>query len=316
MENSNYNELFVFDEIDRLKCPSMIKIIGVGKFGSDVVESINRAELHDIDFITINQEHDTLPSGEASQQDNVRSIARYYFEKNDSAIEEKLNEIIGEHITLVFVISSLDEDYSSIVSAICRRVHKYGNDDGSQVALALMKAPDCDVMNDKIQKGLDKVTAAATKVMTQGSVKDSSKTMCSSSDNVARSIVDVIRTVCKVFIDYDFNRVDYNDVATVLQSGTKIVYGNSIGKGNNREEEAALQLIQHIESNGYKMEDVKYMLLLLNFSPLYELTFEKLNIVTDLIHQSIGKYVDVLWNATNDVPENSDTLVLNAIAIL
>ena len=316
MENSNYNELFVFDEIDRLKCPSMIKIIGVGKFGSDVVESINRAELHDIDIITINQEHDTLPSGEASQQDNVRSIARYYLEKNDSVIEEKLNEIIGKHITLVFVVSSLDEDYSSIVSAMCRRVHKYGNDDGSHVALALMKAPDRDVMNDKIQKGLDEITAAATKVMTFGSLKDTTKAMCSSSDNVAQSIVDVIRTVCKVFIDYDFNRVDYNDVATVLQSGTKMVYGNSIGKGNNREEEAALQLIQYIESNGYKMEDVKYMLLLLNFSQLHELTYEKLNFMTDFLHQSSGKYVDVLWNATNDVPDDSDALVLNAIAIL
>ncbi len=316
MENTNNNGLFVFDKKDILKYPSMIKVIGIGKFGGDVVESINRSELHDIDFITINQEHDTLPSSEASQEDNVRSIAKYHLDKNDSAMEEKLHEIMGECITLVFVVSSLDEDYSSIVAAICHHVHTHENDDGRQVALALMKAPDQDVMNDKIQKGLDKVAAAATKVMTFGSEKDTSKTMCSSSDHVTQGIIDVIRTVCKIFIDYDFNRVDYNDVATVLQSGTKMVNGNSIGMGDKREEEAVLQLIQHIESYGCKMADVKYMLLLLNFSPFYELTFKKLNILTDLLYQSNGKYVDVLWNASNDVSCDSDALVLNAIAIL
>lgn len=316
METHNFKDLLKFDELDKIKYPSMIKIIGVGKFGSAVVESLDRAELHDIDFITINQGQNALPLEMSAQQDNVRSIAKYHLDINDSAIEKRLHEIMGECKTLAFVVSSLEEDFSPIVSALCRYVITDENDDDNQVALALLKAPNEEFLNDKIQKDIDSIAKVATKVMTFGGTKEEHKTVRSPYDNAAQNIVDVIRTVCKTFIDYDFSCVDYNDVATVLQSGKKAVYGKGVGVGDNRENEAALKLIQHIETNGCKMADVKNMLLLLSVSRCHEPTLENLNTVIDSIHQSVGKYIDILWNASNDIPDDSDALVLNAIAVL
>lgn len=315
MDDSNYNEVFVFDMMDRLKCPSMIKIIGVGKFGGDVVESINRAELHDIDFITINHGGNAQPFDRVPEQDKVRSIAQYDLDNNDPTIEEKLQDIMGNLTTLVFVISSLDEDYSTIVSALCHRVHIEENDEGNQVSLALLRTPKEGGTNDYMHEYIDRIAKEATKVMTFDRVGDSTKSLCSSLHDEKQRVIDVIRTICKIFIDYDYCCVDYNDVATVLQSGTNAVYGTGKGVGDKREEKAVSGLIQHIKSNGCKIEEVKYMLLLLDFAPLYQLTYKKLNIMTDLLYRSIGKYVDVLWNATSNNSCDSDALVVSAIAV-
>ena len=213
-------------------------------------------------------------------------------------------------------MSSLDEDCSSIVSALCHCVHTYENDDENQVALALLRVPSGYNMSKKTQEDIDRIAKEATKVIIFDDAKDTALSPYPTSNDEKQRIIDVIRTVCKVFIDYDYCCVDYNDVATVLQSGIKVVYGTGEGTGDNREGKAVMGLKHHIESNGYKMEDVKDMLLLLNFSPLHEITYEKLNIMTDLLYKSSGKNVEVLWNATNDVPDDSDTLVINAIAIL
>lgn len=139
MENSKNNGLFVFDEPDRLKCPGMIKIIGVGKFGSDVVESINRAELHDIDFITINQGQKELSNDSAPLQNGVRDIERFHIDSDSPTLERQIYDILGKNITLVFIVSNLEEGYSSIISAICHHVHVIESIDGNQVAFALLK---------------------------------------------------------------------------------------------------------------------------------------------------------------------------------
>lgn len=317
MENSKNDELFVFDEPDRLKCPSMIKIIGVGKFGSDVVESINRVELHDIDFITINQGQKELSNNSAPLQNGVSAIERFHIDSDSPTLEREIYDILGKNITLVFVVSNSEEGYSSIISTICHHVHVIESLDGNQVALALLKKTGSDnETNINGQEVVDTIASEATKVMVFGSANDISQKSSSTVDGVSRSIIDVIKTVCKTFIDYEYCCVDYNDVATVLQSGTKAIYSAAEGKDGNRWKKAAMELKQNIESQGYKMEDVKNMLLLMSFSRLHIPTVEECSIIIDSLYDSIGKYATVLWNASNDVPEDSDSIVLNSIVLV
>jgi len=312
MENSKNNGLFVFDEPDRLKCPGMIKIIGVGKFGSDVVESIYRAELHDIDFITINQGQKELSNDSAPLQNGVRDIERFHIDSDSPTLERQIYDILGENITLVFIVSNLEEGYSSIISAICHHVHVIESIDGDQVAFTLLKKTGGDnEMNTNGLEVVDAIASEATKVM----VFDSANGILTV-EEVSHSIIDVIKTVCKTFIDYEYCCVDYNDVATVLQSGTKAIYITAEGKGGNRGEKAAMGLKKNIESKGYKMEDVKNMLLLMSFSQLHIPTVEECSIIIDSLNDSIGKYATVLWNASNDVPENSDSIVLKSIVLV
>lgn len=312
MENSKNNELFVFDEPDRLKCPSMIKIIGVGKFGSDVVESINRAELHDIDFITVNQGQKELSNDSAPLQNEVRDIERFHIDSDSPTLERQIYDILGKNITLVFIVSNLEEGYSSIISAICHHVHVIESIDGNQVTFALLKKTGGDNgMNTNGQEVVEAIASEATKVMFFDSAND-----ILTVEEVSHSVIDVIKTVCKTFIDYEYCCVDYNDVATVLQSGTKAIYITAEGKGGNRGEKAAMGLKKNIESQGYKMEDVKNMLLLMSFSRLHLPTVEECSIIIDSLNDSIGKYATVLWNASNDVPEDSDSIVFNSIVLV
>lgn len=312
MESSSYNELFVFDEVDKLKRQSMMKIIGVGKFGSGVVESINRAELHDIDFITINQGQKELSNDSAPLQNKVRGIWRFHVDNDSPILERQIYDILGKNITLVFIVSNLEEGYSSIISAICHHVHVIESIDGNQVAFALLKKTGGDNgMNTNGLEVVETIAREATKVMVFDSAND-----ILAVDEVNHSIIDVIKTVCKTFIDYEYCCVDYNDVATVLQSGTKAIYITAEGKNGNRGEKAVKELKQNIESKGYKMEDVKNMLLLMSFSRQYIPTVEECSIVIDSLNDSLGKYATVLWNASNDVPEDSDSIVLKSIVLL
>ncbi len=64
------------------------------------------------------------------------------------------------------------------------------------------------------------------------------------------------------------------------------------------------------------MEDVKNMLLLMSFSRLHLPTVEECSIIIDSLNDSIGKYATVLWNASNDVPEDSDSIVFNSIVLV
>jgi len=312
MENSNYNELFVFDEVDILKRHSMIKIIGVGDFGSKIVECIDRAELHDIDFITINQGQKELSNDSAPLQNGVRDIERFHIDSDSPTLERQIYDFLGKNITLVFIVSNLEEGYSSIISAICHHVHVIESIDGNQVAFALLKKAGGDNgMNTNGQEIVEAIASEATKVM----FFDSANGILTV-DEVSQSIIDVIRTVCKTFIDYEYCCVDYNDVATVLQSGTKAIYITAEGKNGNRGEKAVKELKQNIESKGYKMEDVKNMLLLMSFSRQHLLTVEECSIITDSLNDSIGKYATVLWNASNDVSEDSDSIVLKSIVLV
>ena len=312
-----YNELFVFDEVDILKRHSMIKIIGVGKFGSDVVESINRAELHDIDFITVNQGQKKLSNDLAPLQNGVRDIERFHIDSDSPTLERQIYDILGENITLVFVVSNLEEGYSSIISAICHHVHVIESIDGNQVAFALLKKTGGDnEMNTTGREIVEAITSEATKVMFFDGTNDLSQTSYSTIDYVSQNIIGVIRIVCKTFIDYEYCCIDYNDVATVLQSGTKAIYSTAEGKGGDRGKKAAMELKQNIESQGYKMEDVKNMLLLMSFSRLHIPTVEECSIITDSLNDYIGEYATVLWNASNDVPEDSDSIVFSSIVLV
>lgn len=312
MENSKNNELFVFDEVDILKRHSMIKIIGVGDFGSKIVECIDPAELHNIDFITINQGQKELSNDSAPLQNEVRDIERFHIDSDSPTLERQIFDILGKNITLVFIVSNLEEGNSSIISAICHHVHVIESIDGNQVAFALLKKTGGDNgMNTNGQEVVEAIASEATKVM----FFDSANGILTV-EEVSHSIIDVIKTVCKTFIDYEYCCVDYNDVATVLQSGTKAIYITAEGKDGNRGEKAAMGLKKNIESQGYKMEDVKNMLLLMSFSQLHIPTVEECSIIIDSLNDSIGKYATVLWNATNDVPEDSDSIVLKSIVLV
>lgn len=317
MENSNHYELFTFDDVDMLKRHGLTKIIGVGEFGSKVVECIDREEIHDIDFITINQDPKELSNDSAPLQNGVIGIERFHIESDSPILERQIYDILGKNITLVFIVSNLEEGYSSIISAICRHVHMIESIDGNQVAFALLKKTSGDnEMNTNWQEVVEAIASEATKVMVFDSTNDISQKSCSTVDEVSQSIIDVIRTVCKTFIDYEHCCVDYNDVATVLQSGSKAIYCVAEGRGGDRGKEAALELKQNIESQGYKMEDVKNILLLMYFSRLHTLTVEECSIIIDSLNDSMGKYANVLWNASNDVPEDSDSIVFNSIVLV
>lgn len=166
-----------------------------------------------------------------------------------------------------------------------------------------------------MQKSLAPIAQNTTRVITFHREKNYNNVLLGEFDEVEQQIIGAVNTICQLFLNHKYCCVDYNDVATVLQSGNNAVYGRGKGCGEKRAAKAIAELIRNLESDGNMMEYTKGILLHIRFSPTHHLSFEELSLVIDILHHLMTKESNVLYNISDNIYDDGDTLLLNAIVI-
>lgn len=301
METNDYNDIFVFDLPSSIR--SYVKVVGVGHYGSTIVSIMSMMGLPEVDFAIV--ENNPIPMKCRMIDENG------IVDSNDPECEKKVCEIVGRDTTMLFIVSGLEDDYCEpIITSMCHLVHSYeeGNDD--IVSLALI-APS---RGEKVKKSIDTIAQEATKIITF--YRDNTHhNLLPNLDEDEQQIIDVIQTICQLFLNHQYCCVDYSDVATVLHMGNNAVYGVGEGGGDMRAEKAIRKLIHDFKSKGCKMANVKGMLLYIRFSPTHQPTVEECNFLIDMIYHLKGNECELIYNACDDNQFEGDTLALNAVAV-
>ena len=306
MGTQDFNDLFMRETAPSTR--SYFKVVGVGHYGSTIVSIMSMAGISGVDFAIV--ENNPIPMKCRMIDDNN------IVDSNDPECEEKVCEIVGGDTMMLFVVSGMDEDRCvPIMTSLCRQIHSYGDDNDNIVSLALVSIPSSGGKVDaKVQDRLSAIAQNATKVITFYR-EDEPCIQRMELNEDEQQIIDAINTICQLFQNHNFCFVDYNDVATILQSGTKAVFGAGTGCGEKRVAKAASELIRDLEFDGNMIEDAKGILLHIHFSPSHHLTFEECNTVIDILHHHMSKESNVLYNFSDDMRGDRDTILLNAIVI-
>lgn len=278
MEDLNNNIHFEFDRPANI--PSVVKVIGVGECGREVVDELFASgdyDMHDIDSATIDP---TQPSAQ-------------------------LADTVSGFLNLVFVVCSTDDETSvRTTSELCRQFLSVGNETECKVAIVLPVCPIGEAAGScTAEKNLAMLNAAATKLypLTEG---------CAT-----RPCYNVVNTICRVFMNIDIAHVDYNDVATVLQSGTRFLWTCGEGSGEGRGEKALAAIMQNLAALVGSLADIEYMMLLIGATKEHELIVAECYDIFAAVERSVGRPIDTLWNYTELDPCDGDTLRIQAIAI-
>lgn len=306
MGTQDFNNMFVRETAPPTR--SYFKVVGVGHYGSTIVSIMSMAGISGVDFAIV--ENNPIPMKCRMIDEN--SIVG----SNDLKCEEKVREIVGRDTMMLFVVSGMDEDCCvPIMTSMCRQVHSDGEDNDNIVSVALI-APSCgEKMYSEMQKSLAPIAQNTTRVITFHREKNYNNVLLDEFDEVEQQIIGAVNTICQLFLNHKYCCVDYNDVATVLQSGNNAVYGRGKGCGEKRAAKAIAELIRNLESDGNMMEYTKGILLHIRFSPTHHLSFEELSIVIDILHHLMAKESNVLYNISDNIYDDGDTLLLNAIVI-
>lgn len=282
---------------------SYFRVVGVDHYGSTIVSIMSMMGLPGVDFAIV--ENNPIPMKCRMIDENG------IVDSNDPECEKKVCEIVGRDTTMLFIVSGLEDDYcETVITSMCHLVHSYeeGNDD--IVSLALI-APS---RGEKVKKSIDTIAQEATKIITF--YRDNTHhNLLPNLDEDEQQIIDVIQTICQLFLNHQYCCVDYSDVATVLHMGNNAVYGVGKGGGDMRAEKAIRKLIHDFKSKGCKMANVKGMLLYIRFSPTHQPTVEECNFLIDMIYHLKGNECELIYNACDDNQFEGDTLALNAVAV-
>lgn len=305
MGTQDFNDLFMRETAPSTR--SYFKVVGVGHYGSTIVSIMSMHGLSGVDFAIV--ENSPIPMKCRMIDDNN------IVDSNDPECEKKVREIIGRDTMMLFIVSGLEDIYcESIITSMCHQVHSNREDADNVVSVALVSAPSIGgIINVEVQNRLATIAQKATKVITFYRAEPCILRIELNEDE--QQIIDVIQTICRLFLNHQYCFVDYNDVATVLQSGDKAVFGIGEGCNDKRVEKAAKDLMQNLETKGCMVESVTGFLLYIRFSPMHQPTVEELRSMLDILYRYIGKKSNVLYNATDDIKVEGDSLIMNAIAV-
>lgn len=279
MEDLNNNIHFEFDRPTNI--PSVVKVIGVGECGREVVDELFASgdyDMHDIDSATID------PTQLSAQQ---------------------VADTVGGFLNLVFVVCGADDETSvRTTSELCRQFLSVGNETECKVAIVMPVCPVGEAAGSStVEKNLALLKSAATKLypLDEGSA--------------TQPCYNIVNTICRVFMNIDIAHVDYNDVATVLQSGTRLLWASGEGCGEKRGEKAIDDIMRNLEAQVGSLADIEYMMFLIGTTKEHELIVAECYDIFEFVERSVGRPIDTLWNYNELDPRDGDTLRIQAIAI-
>jgi len=296
------HEIFWVAEVN---APNMIKVVGVGLMGRLIVGTIHRdlgERFPCLDFAIVDTPHPMTPMRIWSAWGEL-DVEKVFVDGSAPDLEERMLDVVKDTQMLFVVFDPLDSYCLPMVSALFRQIRANCED---RIAVGLLLPPPDDDLEDKAlwEKSRNAITSATKSIVIE---KDEEKY-----DLPHRQVCDVIENVCGVFLNTQFH-VDYNDVATILQTGGGVaVYGLGRGKGEERIRRAVSELVRDLESKGCLMGEVKGLLMVVHTSPLQGLSSEEWKILRGLL----GKNTNVLINCATDITEaGGNSIEINAVAV-
>lgn len=304
----------VFDRMEAENLPSVVKIIGVGGCGGNIVENICKKGLRDIkvDYALIDNDRKALDARKAVGD-------KHFVDKDDANLDRKLRAAIGNRAGIIIVIAGMGgENSAPIVSTLCSLFKPSPDDDDTKNNISIVYAVvpfAFERREKKVSNDLAMISEQATKVITFEN--DDLKNNINISINSAFEKVDehaynIINTLSQTILNSGII-IDYNDIATVLQYGDRMVFANGSGHGEKRMEEASDNMIKNIELSGTQMCNIAYMILLISFSKTVLLTPLEVYTTIDKLRCLIGDHLDILWGVHEDESLEDDRLTISAI---
>ena len=325
MDNRNDNKMFAMENpiftfdpsVDRRQL-SFVRVNGVGNCGCGIVNEMFRVDRYNIPGVSV-----LLLNNDAKLLEGKTVEEKRHVEV--SAIEAK--DIVDRNACLLFLVADLNENYSvRMVAELCQQFHKDDCEDdiSGKVSVVLPVTPlGFEKEDGRVADGIAVISKVVTKVITINNVftcKQSSSIPSSIPMNqfiglVAKQVSDIIGTACRIFLEYDCVCVDYNDVAMVLQCGSKAIYGVGTGEGADKAEKAVAELKKNLELNGCKIENAKGVLLLIRYPrscpPLGRECYDAIESLRGLLPHNGS----MLWNASEDIYDESDAIAFHAIVL-
>lgn len=128
-------------------------------------------------------------------------------------------------------------------------------------------------------------------------------------------IREVYSHICKMTTDCKYTCIDFNDIATIFQSGENAIVVVAEGSGKNRAEKTATELMKRIEATGCNMKKIRFLLLHIQFADTeFQPTRKESFLIKDTIVPRMGDG-DIMMGFSDDVDGEGDFLRITAIAI-
>lgn len=317
MDNQNSNKMLstenpVFTVVSPadMRQLSYIRVVGIGGRGCKIVDEIFREDRYNIPGVGA-----MLVDNDAKSFEGRKIGERHLV----NVFSKKTKDIVDKHVQMLFLVADLSEDYSAqMVTEICCQFHADDCEDDipGKVSVFLPVMPlGYEKENRKAAEEMETIAKVATKVISIDDKFSCKQPVQQSTGQVTKRVSDIIGTACRIFLEHDCAYVDYNDVAMVLQYGSKAIYGVGAGEGHKKAEKAVAELKKNFEQNGFKIENAKGVLLLIRFPhsrpPLAGDCFDAIKLFRESLHHN----ADMLWNASEDIYHESDAIVFHAIVL-
>ena len=294
------NDLKEILSAEECQPPTLMKLVGVGGCGRRIVERRFFWEPH----LSIVIDDDPQLLEPETVDDNPQSyscggpVERNYIEKDDPALHEKLQAIVGDNVHMLIIVTGLGREYSApIVSALCRQRRLAGNG----VTLVFAVYPFLfERKGKKAEADLAMIEKEATKVFLRhnGDLRwYNEDAVTDYKIRVENRINFAIDSINEMISRNWFSYVDYNDIVALLQSGDKAEYIHCWGSGRCRVHKAVKSLIESIKWAEKKYGPLKSIFLGIPISNIsesdeYKIIIKKQKTIVQALYDYFG---DDIW---------------------
>lgn len=297
--------------------PSVVKVIGVGGCGCNIVENICKIGIpcNNVDFALIDH-------GPAFLNKKTSVDKKFIVDKDDKHIDRILKNIIGEQCKMIVIVTGVGGGYSAtVVASLCRLFQPDPDNPETKdnVSLVLSVLP-FDLEYYRGQKASDDATLIskyATKVITIDNERikaDNFDSIQYVFDEVDKKLFDMVETICQITVNCNVY-FDYSDIANALKSGGNAVFATGFSNGSERAKHAAENLVYKIGMTGCQLDKAKGCLLYIRHSASSPLAIEETNVITQKLSPGTADSSDVLWSAAEDQHLVHNDLVISAIVV-
>jgi cell division protein FtsZ len=297
--------------------PSIVKVIGVGGCGCNIVEYICKIGIpcNNVDFAII--DHDPVFLNKKTSVDK-----KFIVDKDDIYLDGVLRNIIGEHCRMIVIVAGVGGGYSaSVVASLCWLFQPDPDNPDSEnnVSLVFTVLPfDLEYYREqKASNDIALISKYATQVVTIDNERikaDNFDSVQYVFDEVDKRLFDMVETICQITVNCNVH-FDYSDIVKTLKSGGNAVFAMGFSNGSDRAKFAAENLVYNIERTGCQLGDAEGCLLYIRHPASSPLTVEETNVIIQRLSPSTANASDVLWSATEDLHLAHGELVISAIVV-
>ena len=299
------------------KSPSVVKVIGVGGCGCNIVETICKIGIpcNNVDFALI--DHDPAFLNKKTSVDK-----KFIVDKDDKHLDGMLRNIIGEQCKMIVIVTGVGGGYSaSVVASLCRLFQSDPDNPETKdnVSLVLSVLP-FDLEYYRGQKASDDTTLIskyATKVITIDNERikaDNFDSVQYVFDEVDKCVYDMVETICQITVCFHDN-LHYGDIVKILKTGRHAVFANGFSNGEERAIFTTENLVYKIEMTGCQLDEAKGCLLYIRHSASSPLFLEEINTIIHKLSPNTLNTSNVRWSATEDPHLVHNDLVISAIVV-